>query len=305
MELKEWQARSKSILLGKRIWATLLFLGLTVSVLVIPWRNTIVTDAVIEARLHNVVYLNTAGRLTGLLVAAGQKVVKGQLIARLKNPELSFRLHQTENLIARQKELKKSATLDAGFRQESAVIATELVRLETQRAALKEEINNLEVRAPIAGKITEFSPNLSLGQWLGVGQKLTAIKGGIGIKLTGYVNEEDVFRIHKAGACRLFLLGSYNTSYQCRVVDVGRSAERVLEAPVLASKFGGNISVSEVEGALVPDKAIYKVSAIVKKQEIHINRQQIGMLKLDADKNSILKRFWRWSVAVIIRESGL
>ena len=120
-----------------------------------------------------------------------------------------------------------------------------------------------------------------------------------------YVNEEDVFRIHKTGACRFFLLEKFNESYPCRLVDVGHSAERVLEDALLASEYGGNISVSEVEGILIPDQAIYKISAIVEEQDLQISRQKIGMLKLDADRKSILERFWRWSVAVVIRESGL
>ena len=305
MELKEWRTRSKSILLGKRVWGSVVLIGLAISALIIPWRNEITTDAVLEAKAYNAVYLNTAGRLSRLLVAPGQKVKRGQLIAHLKNPELSFRLYQTDNQIAAQKELKKSATLDVDFRRQSAVIAAELVRLETERAALQEKIYNMNVRAPIDGNVTEISPDLSLGQWLGIGQRITTVKGETGIKLTGFVNEEDVFRIHKSGACRFFLVDNFNESYPCRVVDVGHSAERVLDDALLASEYGGNISVSEVEGALVPDQAIYKISAIVEEQDLQISRQKIGMLKLDADRKSILERFWRWSVAVVIRESGL
>ena len=144
-----------------------------------------------------------------------------------------------------------------------------------------------------------------MGQWLGVGQRLTSIKGQFGIKLTGYVNEEDVFRVHKSGSCQFHRLGEFNTPYICRIVNVGHSAERVLEDAILASKYGGNILTKFVGNELVPDQAIYKISAIVENHEIEVNREAIGMLKVDADRKSLIERFWRWSAAVLIRESGL
>ena len=195
--------------------------------------------------------------------------------------------------------------MDTDFRKQSAVIAAKLIRLQTERAALLEKIDNLNIRTSIDGNVTEISPDISTGQWLGVGQKLTSVKGQFGIKLTGYVNEEDVFRVHKTGSCQFYRLGAFNAPYTCRIVNVGHSAERVLEDAILASKYGGNISTSVVGNELVPDQAIYKISAIVENHEIEVNREAIGMLKVDAERKSLIEKFWRWSAAVLIRESGL
>jgi len=305
MELKEWRHRYKTILLGKRVWGSFALFCIAISFLFIPWRNSITTHAVLESTSHHVIYLNTSGRLDSLLVSSGQKVKSGQLLAQLKNPELSFLLQQNNNKITAQKELRKSATMDTDFRKQSAVIAAKLIRLQTERAALLGKIDNLNIRTSIDGNITEISPDISTGQWLGVGQKLTSVKGQFGIKLTGYVNEEDVFRVHETGSCQFYWLGAFNAPYTCRIVNVGHSAERVLEDAILASKYGGNISTSVVGNELIPDQAIYKISAIVENHEIEVNREAIGMLKVDADRKSLIERFWRWSAAVLIRESGL
>ena len=305
MELKQWRNRYKTILLGRRVWGSIALFCIAISFLFIPWRNSITTHAVLEATSHNVIYLNTSGRLDSLLVSSGQKVKSGQLLGQLKNPELSFLLQQNNNKITAQKELRKSATMDTGFRTQSAVIAAKLIRLQTERAALLEKIDNLNIRTSIDGNVTEISPDISTGQWLGVGQKLTSVKGQFGIKLTGYVNEEDVFRVHKTGSCQFYRLGAFNAPYTCRIVNIGHSAERVLEDAILASKYGGNISTSVVGNELVPDQAIYKISAIVENHEIEVNREAIGMLKVDAERKSLIEKFWRWSAAVLIRESGL
>ena len=86
---------------------------------------------------------------------------------------------------------------------------------------------------------------------------------------------------------------------------MGQAAERVLEDAILASKYGGNISASIIGDKLVPDQAIYKIDAVVQGDEFLIDREAIGMLRIDADKKSLMERFWRWTAAVLIRESGL
>ena len=129
--------------------------------------------------------------------------------------------------------------------------------------------------------------------------------GKKGIKITGYVTEEDVFRVHETGFCRFYLPVTLEGPFACRVLDVGRSAELVLEDEMLASAYNGDIPASFVENTLVPDHAIYKISAIVDKQYPQISRQTLGMMQIDADRKSVIERFWRWSVAVLVRESGM
>ena len=305
MELAEWRVRRKTILARKRVWISLGLLACAIVALFVPWRASITTNAVLEAEAYSVVYLNASGQLENLPVASGQEVKKGELLARLKNPDLSFHLQQINDKIAVQKELRKFAALDLVFRQQNAVIAAELVRLETERVALHEKFNDLNVHAPIGGRITEVTPDLFPGQWVSLGQRLLAIKGKKGIKVTAYVREEDVFRVHKNGACRLFLPVTLGGPYACRVTDVGRSAEQVLEDEMLASAYNGDIPARFVENTLVPNHAIYKISAIIDKQYPEISRQTLGMLQVDADRKSVIERFWRWSVSVLVRESGM
>ena len=305
LELKEWRARSKMILLGKRFWLWLVVFGFAFISMFLPWRNTITTHAVLKANSYHVVYLNTAGRLDSLMISRGQRVKEGELLARLSNPELSLRKNQIENKISYQQELRQAASLDPILRRQSAVIAADLVRLQTKRTAIKEQISNLNLVTPIDGYITEVSPEITMRQWLGVGQKITFIKGTSGVKITGYVNEEDIFRIHKNGDCRFFIIGTNRDPYNCKLVNVGQAAERVLEDAILASKYGGNISASIIGDKLVPDQAIYKIDAVVQGDQFLIDREAIGMLRIDADKKSLMERFWRWTAAVLIRESGL
>ena len=74
---------------------------------------------------------------------------------------------------------------------------------------------------------------------------------------------------------------------------------------MLASMFGGDISAKHVDDYLVPNTAVYKITARINEQNFNITRKALGILKLEADKKNIIERFWHWALGVIIRESGM
>ena len=78
-----------------------------------------------------------------------------------------------------------------------------------------------------------------------------------------------------------------------------------MQDQVFASKFGGNISTRNINSQMVPDKAIYKVTAKLLGKNVYINQEALGILRLEADSKNVIERFWRWGLGVIIRESGM
>ena len=288
-------------------WIWLVFGGLILcfGALVYPWRTTIETRIMVEARPFSEIYVKTGGRLDSILVSKGDQVEKGQLIAKLSNPENLFRFNQLSHQIAVQKELTKLATLDADLRQQNSTIAAKLVQLETEQLALLEKINNADIYSPISGKITGLLQGTYPRQWLGQGQKLAAIKGSQGFKMTGYVSESDISRIHMGGACSFWLLKKYYQKHGCRLISISESAEQVLQHKMLGSPFGGNIPAKLVQGDLLPGQAIYKIIGHFDSEDIQLNHEALGTMKLEADKKSVIERFWHWFLAVLIRETGM
>ena len=203
-----------------------------------------------------------------------------------------------------QKELRKLAAVDADLKQKTSIIAAKLVRLETERTVIKNKINSLNIFSPISGNVTDMADGLADMQWIGDGQRLLAIKGSSSFIITSYISEEDIGRIHKDGLCQFSLLNKFQ-SINCKIENIAQSAESILEDEMLASMFGGDISAKHVDDYLVPNTAVYKITARINEQNFNITRKALGILKLEADKKNIIERFWHWALGVIIRESGM
>ena len=305
LEFSEWSKRKKAIFSRNRVWfVTLLFIA-SMSFLFVPWRSSITTHGVIESRPYNVVYSQYGGRLEVLPIKEGQYIEKGQLIAKLSNPKYSFDYVKTFNQILIQKELQKLASIDPGLRSEKSVITSKIVRLETELSAAREKISALSIYSPISGQVTDVTRGLSPLQWLGNGQRLAAIKGDSWFAITGYIFEEDIERTHKDGTCKFSLLNKLGKAFDCKIVNIAHSVEEILQDQVFASKFGGNISTRNINSQMVPDKAIYKVTAKLLGKNVYINQEALGILRLEADSKNVIERFWRWGLGVIIRESGM
>ena len=304
-ELKEWWIRRIDIFARTRVWLVLAFLLFIIGVLFVPWRSSISIDAVIEAEPYSIVYVKTGGRLSSFSLSEGDYVERGEMIAKFNNPKQMFKFFQLSSQILVQKELEKLATFDGSLKQQNATIAAKLVRLETEQTALKQEIDSMNIYAPTSGVISEISRGLYTRQWLGKGHRLLAIKGNSGVKVTGYIPEDDISRIHKTGSCTFSLLRKYNKGYLCSLITVGQSAESFLKDKMLASLYGGSILVKANGEKLVPDQSIYKVVARFEGGDLNLKQQALGILKLEADEKSIIERFSHWSLSVIIRESGM
>ena len=306
LEIREWRLRKNLIFAKTRVWSIFLILLLTTISLFIPWRGSIVLDAVIQANPYKVIYTKTGGRLEKLILTEGVSVQEGQLIVKFKNPNLDFKLLHLINKIKVQKEILQLSAFDKLSWKRNAVIAAELAYLETEKRALDKKIKSLNIYAPISGVSSDISKDLLVGQWLSGGQRLFSILGtGGGFKVTAYLNEEDVSRVEKGSSCYFMLQQRGFERYRCTLRKIGSSSENRIEEKMLATLYGGNISANYTQENLIPSQAIYKLTADIKSVELKLLHKTKGIIEVDAVGRNIIDRFWHWFVAIIIREGGM
>jgi len=305
LEIGEWKIRKEIIFARKRIWLVIAILFSIFLLLFIPWRQTLVLDAVIHAKPYKVLFTTTEGRLAKVFILEGDFVKQGGLIAKFENPDLSFKLQQVENKIKVQNTLLQLSAFDKISWKHSAVTAAELARLQSEKEALDEKIATLNIYASISGEVTQVMKGMYNGQWLGEGQRLLSIKGQEGFTVTAYISEENVSQVEKNGLCHFKLVQQGFKRYVCKLLSIGPTSEVKIEEKVLVSTYGGSISVNQIEGELIPNQALYKLSAEIENQEIKINYKAKGLIEIDAERRNIIERFWHWFLALIIREGGM
>ena len=159
--------------------------------------------------------------------------------------------------------------------------------------------------SPIEGKISEINKELTIGQWLGIGEKFAAIKKDGQAQITSYINEENIFRLKRKGSCRFYYKGGILPPLDCKVTNMARASEQIMDKPILSSSAGGEITLEPNNLNLVtPRDAIYKITARTINPKIKLEQSQLGTLNLQIENKSLAGSFWRWTTATILRESG-
>lgn len=130
-----------------------------------------------EARRRVELRAETAGRVAELLVRRGDRVEKGDIVARLATDDRKARLAEADALL-RQRQIEHAAAADLarkGYRAETGLAAAQ-AQLDAARAAVEQirlDIARTEIRAPFAGIVG--AEHVELGDYLSVGGRVAAI----------------------------------------------------------------------------------------------------------------------------------
>ncbi len=178
-----------------------------------------------------------------LLVEEGAEVARGQVLLRLENAELRTALSRIQGQLARaQREYQRQTSLYGQqlISEQAYNEATyELEQLELALEDAERELGYTEVRAPIAGTVTER--HVSVGDQVSANQKLFRIVDFDSIVARVYVPEKDLWRVSKGLEARLYTEAN-------RSVERRGTVERV--APQVDPKSGTvKVTVSIPRGA--------------------------------------------------------
>lgn len=168
--LRQWQRR------GGR-WAklaTLALAGLLLAALALPVPYRIRCPVQLQPVSRRFVATPFQGTLERVLVAPGDLVAAGQLLARLDGREISWEL---ESLSAEQSRVakKRDAALASHRTTEAQLARLEMARLANQRQLWEHRLQHLEIRSPIAGLVVSGDVEKAEGAPVTVGQTLFEI----------------------------------------------------------------------------------------------------------------------------------
>jgi putative peptide zinc metalloprotease protein len=302
MEFAEWRKRADTIIASPRsrltFGAGLVLLGLAV----VPWSGQVKAPAMLKAADHAAIYPPSPGVLTNIAVRDGQKVVAGQVLARLDNPDMDYQLAQAGRRIATLRYELASISFEDSFRGRSQAIAKELASAEAEAAAVAAEKARLVLTAPIEGIVTDLSPLHDPGQWIGPKEPLMAVRLDSHATIDAFVSEEDLPRIAVSDSARFLPEGSA-ASLPASVAAIDRIAVRTLADPELATPFGGAILARATKQALVPDKAVYRVRLVPADGKAVLASLR-GTIIIDGARESWAAQLWRTAAAVLLREFG-
>ncbi|MGB0732184.1 MAG: biotin/lipoyl-binding protein [Pontibacterium sp.] len=312
-ELKIWWQRRREIRHQGRALVPLMLLVLLLSAVFVPWSHTVRAPALIKPEQTQTFYADTAGIVSTLNVARGDRVKKGQVLLELHSPDLAYEVEQAKKEIdLLQWQLDRQTTSDrlmqqgALIRERLAQAYTELRRIESQQAKLR-------YVAPYNGHVVELAEHVTQHQWVAEQEPLLALAQEGAMHAVIIVEEADLGRLSTQNAAELIPQQPELAPIVCRVLDVESLAVEVLKASHLASIYGGPIAANvNPNGELVPDQSVYRINASQCGLQANMSntldgealREYLATAHLASKPYSIAEGFWKRLQGILIRETG-
>jgi putative peptide zinc metalloprotease protein len=215
---------------------------------VLPLPHALRLPGVLEARQSSPLYLQTAARLREMPVRHGQRVRKGELLARFDSPELSLQLDLVQGQIAEtraQLGLALSSTPS-----EVAPLQGRLDALTARRAETQKLLASLEVRAPQDGEWVAPSLHERLDGWVDRAQPVGEVVDRSALRFAAVLPQADAAELSAelgtlapAAGSELRLAGRAGEALNLSSLRMVPYQRQRLMSPSLGFGGGGDVAI--------------------------------------------------------------
>lgn len=303
-EMKAWYNIRKKVTWNRAsIRTSILFLGIG-ALLVFPWQSSFKRDAFIRPAVYTNIYSPEPGKIEIVNVKTGDEVSEGSLLFALESPELEFKKLRTDLKVrAVQWYLERNKTT-SDLIEYGSVLEGQLAEALAKQQGFSERLQSLKIKAPFDGKVVRLENTVVPGRWLNPRLPLLLLADKKQVVIETYIPEENLGRIGIGGNGRFFPENPDEPFIDATIIEIDSANTKILNEPLLASTYGGDIAVNLVDGELKNHESLYKVILKPDRKITELKKISRGTLKLSAKRKSILKGAWRHVVSVFIRESS-
>ena len=304
-EIKVWFTMKENVIESKRSYVTLTCVCALLLLCVIPWSSTLKVPAIMEASDHVQLYPHEAGKITAIHLNNGDEVEKGDVLIELTSPSIVFDLDQTKHRINILNQRLGRITADIQDREQAVILRRELQREKERLLGLNKQLENLNIRAPIDGVVTDFDDSLHVNRWINTESQVAVVETKSGIQIRGFVDAEDIQRIQKDSSAKFIPDNHQLDKVKGVLAEVSQANAEVISIPSLTSRYGGHIAVSETAQELEPIGTWYSVIVDLPDNNLITDRIERGVVFIEGSRESFAKKVWRQTMRVLVRESSL
>ncbi|MCU1720281.1 HlyD family efflux transporter periplasmic adaptor subunit [Pseudomonas sp. 5P_5.1_Bac1] len=305
-EARQWYARRKDYRMNRNSVISLSACLLALVLLCLPWRSSVEAPALLKAAQQSSLYTPVAGRLAQVLVQPGDRVQAGQPLFMLDAPDLRHELDSVERRILILQWQTSFQLLDRESAAGLGVVRQELTAAQQRQQVLRQQWQELTVRAAFAGEVREVAEPLAVGEWLPAGQWLGTLVGDDGQQVEAFVEEHDLHRLPADSRGWFYPETFSRAARPVQLEHLAQTASRRLgSAPELASPYQGSIAASlDGNEPPKPEQALYRATLRVSGDAPENAMVLRGTVVLEGERQSLLWRGVNNLVAVVIRESA-
>ena len=305
-EGQDWWRLRERIRLNRTTARSIFFILSAVILLVIPWQGRIAVPAVLSAVREQQITAPLPSVVLEEPAAASRMVRAGEVLIRLASPDLEQRIRQGQTLTSVSRWQVTQQAFDRSLLRQGKVLQRRFEAGATELAGLLEEQKRLQVRAPFDGAIVVRNDELTPGLWLSRKEPLYLIADIARNRVDAYAVERNLNRI-TIGAHARFIPDSPEFGViECWVAEIDRVNVPVIDEPFLASVYGGPIATRHnPHGFPLPDSPVFRIRLDrCSPAGVPVLKLR-GVAHIDGERRSLLVDAFRYTSAVIVRESGL
>jgi putative peptide zinc metalloprotease protein len=307
-ELRHWWSERRRYGATARTLLTGLTLAGLIAAFVVPWSSTVQVPVVLEPEAFARVFPRTPGEIRIIHVRAGSVVAAGAPLAELDQPKLRKDLTLAEARLALLRDRLDRRAVDRKDLAVTPQLEQEREAVEARRAALLKELEDLVIRAPIAGVVRELNPALHPGRSMARDEEIAVIAAAAGLVTRGYVRQDDLWRLRRGGEGIFIPEDLMGRSLTVTLRETSPVSAKSIEIPTLASVHGGKVDTwpQTKTGELPPVSAshliLFDVTGSTDRQQPQVSR---GTVSIEALPESFAARVWRQILRVVVQESGV
>ncbi|MBF0110466.1 MAG: biotin/lipoyl-binding protein [Magnetococcales bacterium] len=303
LEIGWWWRNRREMAAGHiRLWLVLfLFGGMAIF---LPWQVPVRMPAVLRSSVFAQVFPPEGGVVRAVMVRLGQRVERGDLLARMESPELQAEGVQARLEVVRLR--RELMLIGPGFVEERLVKEQKLSAASAWAAGIAARSVRLEIRAPIAGTVTLFQEGLASGLWVGREVPLMEIRHLGSERIVAYVAEKERDVLPSGGGGTFFPDHAGFSPIECHWLMADPFAVSRLEDLSLASVHGGPIEVERVAGdRLRPLQPYFMVHfGVDGLLSMAVPQAMPGMVVFPGRPDSLAGRIGKSVMVLWIRELG-
>lgn len=304
-ELKTWITRRRAILKSPRRWR-LLVAALVAAVLVsIPWPQRVRLIAQYTPGEEFKITAPESAQLLALGARDGETVRAGQTVVQLDSAALRFRLEKAKAHEASLVEQITSAGTNPALRSRLSVMQSELEAAQAARREAETALAKLQPTAPFDGIFRVADCDLRPGETVSKQEQIASVVSPRGGQVVAYLDERYTHLIESGATATLYLDGAPGRSVKLHVASVDADASRSLSHPMLTSQFGGELPAHLIDGELIPENAVYRVTLQPDETPADFSTQsRRGHVVIRARSESMITRWTKAALSVFWREFG-
>ncbi len=305
-EISAWWTRRDAIVANRRGRIFGFALLALVVLAILPLDRSVSAPAVLSPIGDAPLVAGDPAQIAKIHVRNGDTVATGTPIMTLLSSDLDLEaaLHRVE--IARLSAQMDRAMSDAQDMSNRAVLERQLQGEREGLAGTEVRRAKLILRAPIAGKVVDVTPDMHPGRWLGGAEVVARIVTPGRYDVQAYAAQSDVWRLENGASARFVPDDPAQGSRAAKLVETANSAAQRIDLPVLASVNGGPIAVAaQGEDKLKPRTPVSRLRLVALRDDGH-DRAAIqavpGRVIIDAAGQSFLSRAIKWAGKIVAAE---